>query len=382
MAAPTIPPIRLGLIGTGLAVEKLHWPALRGLADRYAVTAFTDSSGEQSRRFADYSGAGPAWAAADRAELLARDDVDAVLISVPIPHLYEVARDALTAGKDVLCEKPAGVDAAQAAAFLALAAAHPDRTFMVGENFFYRDDLRHARALVDDGAIGRLHLMAWRHAGQMVPREGRFASTPWRQRPQYRGGVHLDAGVHHIAQIRLLCGDIARVHGAVQSANSTIDAPADLVLNLVFADGAIGNYTASYPEIPVPPEPNEMRLYGTEGVLVLAGSGAERRVTRSGADATTHTTVFRGADDGYRAELVDFADAVQFGVRPVGSVAQSVANAMVVQRALDSAERAAELALDPVPGAGPVPLWRPRGSTGLFDGLPGQRISSSASFAA
>ena len=61
---------------------------------------------------------------------------------------------------------------------------------------------------------------------------------------------------------------------------------------------------------------------------------------------------------------------------------QSVANAMVVQRALDSAEQAAALALDPVPGAGPVPLWRPRGSAGLFDGLPGQRISSSASFAA
>ena len=31
MAAPAIPPIRLGLIGTGLAVEKLHWPALRRL---------------------------------------------------------------------------------------------------------------------------------------------------------------------------------------------------------------------------------------------------------------------------------------------------------------------------------------------------------------
>lgn len=382
MAAPAIPPIRLGLIGTGLAVEKLHWPALRGLADRYVVTAFTDSSAEQSRRFADYSGIGPARAAADRAALLARDDVDAVLISVPIPHLYEVARDALTAGKDVFCEKPAGVDTEQAAAFLALAAGHPDRTFVVGENFFYRDDLRYARALLDGGAIGRVHLMAWRHAGRLVPREGRFTSTPWRQRPRYRGGVHLDAGVHHIAQIRLLCGDIARVHGVVQAANSTIDAPSDLALNLVFTAGAIGNYTASYPEIPVPPEPNDMRLYGTEGVLVLAGSSSERRVTRSSSAATTHTTVFRGIDNGYRAELVDFADAVRFGVRPVGSVAQSVANAMVVQRALDSAERAAELALDPVPGAGPVPLWRPRGSTGLFDGLPGQRISSSASFAA
>jgi predicted dehydrogenase len=382
MAASAIPPIRLGLIGTGLAVEKLHWPALRGLTDRYEVTAFTDPSAEQGKRFTGYSGTDPALATADRAALLARDDVDAVLISVPIPHLYEVACDALAAGKDVFCEKPAGGDAEQAAAFLALAAGHPDRTFVVGENFFYRDDLRYARALLDDGAIGRPHLMAWRHAGQSVPRPGGFTSTPWRQRPQYRGGVHLDFGVHHIAQIRLLCGDIARLHGAVQAANSTIDAPSDLALTLVFTGGAIGNYTASFPEIPVPPEPNEMRLYGTEGVLVLAGDESERRVTRSSPDATTHTTVFRGSDNGYRAELVDFADAVQFGARPVGSVAQSVANTMVVQRALDSAERAAVLALDPVPGAGPVPLWRPRGSAGLFDGLPGQRISSTASFAA
>jgi len=382
MAAPAIPPIRLGLIGTGLAVEKLHWPALRGLADRYAVTAFTDPSAEQRERFAGYSGVDPARGVADRAALLAREDVDAVLVSVPIPHLYEVAYDALTAGKDVFCEKPAGVDTGQAAAFLALAAAHPHRTFVVGENHFYRDDLRYARALLDEGVIGRLHLMAWRHATRSVPRAGGFTGTPWRQRPQYRGGVHLDAGVHHVAQIRLLCGEIAWVHAAVQAANSTIDGPSDLTLNLVFTGGAIGNYTASYADIPIPPEPNEMRLYGTEGVLVLAGSQPECRVTRSGSDATTHTTVFRGIDNGYRAELVDFADAVQFGVRPAGSVAQSVANAMVVQRAFDSAERAAALALDPVPGAGPVPLWRPRGSAGLFDGLPGQRISSSASFAA
>ena len=51
MPAPAIPPIRLGLIGTGLAVEKPHWPALRRPADRYVLTAFTDRTAEQSRRF-------------------------------------------------------------------------------------------------------------------------------------------------------------------------------------------------------------------------------------------------------------------------------------------------------------------------------------------
>jgi predicted dehydrogenase len=368
-------PIRLGLIGTGLAVEHLHWPALRRMPERYTVTAFADRDAEQGARFAAYSGIGMAAFHADHRDLLARDDVDAVLVSVPIPVLYGIARDALAAGKHVLCEKPTGTDEEQARAFLAFERDFPDQVVLVGENFFYRDDIRHARALLDDGAIGKLHLMAYRRAGQMVPREGRFVSTPWRQQPQYRGGVHLDAGVHDIALIRMLCGEVVRVHGAVQWANSTIDSPSDLTLNLTFASGAIGNYTACYSEVPMPPEPNDVRLYGTEGVLVLSGQPEERRVTLTRADGAVRTDVFRGIDNGYYAELCDFADAIRHGRPVVGTIAQSVANMRVVLAALDSAEQATVVPLD-VPADGGVPLWRPRGGEGLFDGLPGEREKS------
>lgn len=370
MAAVGEAPIRLGLIGTGLAVEKLHWPALRRMPDRFVVTAYADRSPEQAARFASYSGVEAASLHEDHRDLLARDDVDAVLVSVPIPLLYGIARDALVAGKHLLCEKPTGTDEEQAGAFLAFERDFPGQVVLVGENYFYRDDIRHARALVDDGAIGKLHLMAYRRAGQLVPREGRFTSTPWRQQPQYRGGVHLDAGVHDIAQIRMLCGDAVRVHGAVQWANSTIDSPSDLALNLTFSGGAIGNYTACYSEVPVPAEPNDMRLYGTEGVLVLSGPEAERRVTLLRADGTTRSDVFRGIDNGYYAELCDFADAVRHGGPVVGTIAQSVANMRIVLAALDSAERAAVVELD-CPVEGGVPLWRPRGAEGLFEGLPG-----------
>jgi len=370
-----VTPIRLGLIGTGLAVEHLHWPALRQMPDRFVVTAFADRSAEQGRRFAALSGLDPAHGTTDHRELLARGDVDAVLVSVPIPVLYGIARDALAAGKHLLCEKPTGTDEEQARAFLDLEREFPGRVVLVGENYFYRDDIRHARALLDDGAIGKLHLMAYRRAGQMVPREGRFNSTPWRQRPEYRGGVHLDAGVHDIAQIRMLCGEVVRVHGAVQWANSTIDSPSDLTLTLTFASGAIGNYTACYSEVPVPPEPNDMRLYGTEGVLVLSGPEGERRVTLTRADGTVRTDVFRGIDNGYYGELCDFADAVRHGEPVVGTIAQSVANMRIVLAALDSAERAAVVPLD-VPGQGGVPRWRPRGAGDLFEGLPGEHEKS------
>jgi predicted dehydrogenase len=345
-------PIRLGLIGTGLAVEQLHWPALRRMPDRYVVTAFADRSAEQGARFAAYSGVDGSRYHADHRDLLARDDVDAVLVSVPIPVLYGIARDVLVAGRHLLCEKPTGTDEEQARAFLEFERDFPDRVVLVAENYFYRDDIRHARALLDDGAIGKLHLMAYRRAGQMVPRAGRFNGTPWRQKPQYRGGVHLDAGVHDIAQIRMLCGDVVRVHGAVQWANSTIDSPSDLALNLTFASGAIGNYTACYSEVPVPAEPNDMRLYGTEGVLVLSGPERERRVTLTRADATTRTDVFRGIDNGYYGELCDFADAVRHGGPVVGTIAQSVANMRIVLAALDSPTRPPSSRSTSLPRAG------------------------------
>ena len=76
------------------------------------------------------------------------------------------------------------------------------------------------------------------------------------------------------------------MHGETQRANSTIDAPSDLTLNLRFVSGAIGNYTACYPEIPVPPEPNEMRLYGTDGVMALTVQPGARLVSIYRPDGT------------------------------------------------------------------------------------------------
>jgi len=59
----------------------------------------------------------------------------------------------------------------------------------------------------------------------------------------------------------------------------------------------------------------------------------------------------------------------------VGTIAQSAANMRIVLAALDSAEQGGVVALDPTADGG-VPLWRPRGAEGLFDGLPGERECS------
>ncbi|MBA3416814.1 MAG: Gfo/Idh/MocA family oxidoreductase [Chloroflexia bacterium] len=362
-------PIRLGIIGTGLAVEKLHWPALRQMPDRYRVVAFANRGRANAEKFAAYSSTPlDAWVT-DYRELLARDDVDAVLISLPIPLNYPVSKDALEAGKHVVCEKPAGKNLAEGRAFVELAARHPDRVLLIAENWFYRDDLRLARSLLDEGRIGRVHLVAWRQVSQMVPRPGEFSSTPWRHDPGYEGGPHLDAGVHHAAQLRLLCGDIDRVSGEIQDANSTHGGPSDLALTLRFVGGGAGSYAASYPELIVPEEPNELRLYGTEAVMTVGQDG----VRLHHPDGTVEAYRVEGADGGYYNEFLDFAEAVGGGVPVVGTVAQSFRTMELILGGLASARRGEAVAIGPWPdplAASAVPLWRPAGATGLFDGLP------------
>ncbi len=362
-------PIRLGIIGTGLAVEKLHWPALKRMRDRFQVAAFCDLERRNAEHFAHYSGAAMAEYTADYHELLRREDVEAVLISLPIPLNEPVTRAVLEAGKDVICEKPSGANEAEGKAFVELAAAHPERTVLIAENWFYRDDLRLARSLLDEGRIGRVHMVAWRCITPLIPRAGDFSGTPWRHRAEYEGGPHLDGGVHHIAQLRLLCGDVDRLSGEIQDANAVFDGPSDLALSLRFVSGAAGAYAASYPEMAGAPEPNELRLYGTDAVMTI-GRG-DVRIHLS--DGTVETYDVKGADGGYYNEFLNFSEAVTGEAPVVGTVAQSYRNMEIVLRGIVSAKEGRAVEIDPWPeplSATAVPLWRPAGATDLFAGLP------------
>jgi len=360
--------LRLGIIGTGLAVEKLHWPALKRMTDRYRVVAFCDIERSHAEHFASYSGASMDDYTPDHHDLLGRADVDVVLISLPISLNYPVTKDALEAGKHVICEKPTGANADEMNAFVELERKHPELTVLIAENWFYRDDLRFARSLLDDHVIGRVHLMAWRNVSQLIPREGEFSSTPWRHHADYVGGPQLDAGVHNTAQIRFLCGDVDRLSGAIQDANTTHNGPSDLTLNLNFVSGAIGSYAASYPELAVPGEPNDMRLYGTDGVMTIGREGI--RVYRP--DGSVEAWTVRMSDAGYYNEFLNFHQSLTGDAPLVGSVAQSVRNMELITQGIASAEQGTMMKTAEGPielSATAVPLWKPAGVEGLFDGL-------------
>jgi predicted dehydrogenase len=360
--------IRLGIIGTGLAVKKLHWPALVRMGDRFVMVAFANRTRATAEEFAALAQLSMDRYTPDYRTLLRRDDVDAVLVCVPIPQLLSMARESLEADKHVICEKPPGADLAEARQFLALVDRHPRQKFMMTENFFYRDDLRLARSLVDGGAIGRPQLLLEKWVHQLVPTPGEYSITPWRYKPTYRGGPLLDGGVHSIATIRLLGGDITHLYARTEWINRTMDAPSVMTMTFGFAGGASGNCVWGFLGNPVLDEVRDTRLYGSEGALI-SSRGQVRLVHPDGSTEGHRLEPF---DTGHYNMWLNFHDAVIHDEPIVATVRQSFENMQVVLRALESAEQGERVDVVPA-GATPrtegVPLWRPRGASELFEGL-------------
>jgi predicted dehydrogenase len=96
--------IQIGIVGCGEVTQIIHLPSLSYLADKFMVTALCDISnnvlnqvGNQwqiSQRYLDYR------------DLLAKAEVDAILVASPDAYHSEIALAAIKAGKHLMIEKP------------------------------------------------------------------------------------------------------------------------------------------------------------------------------------------------------------------------------------------------------------------------------------
>jgi predicted dehydrogenase len=89
----------------------------------------------------------------DFGDLLANDQVDAVVLATPVVTHAELARRALLAGKHVLVEKPMALVADEAEELVALADER-DLVLMPGHLLLYHPGVRMLKELVESGQLG------------------------------------------------------------------------------------------------------------------------------------------------------------------------------------------------------------------------------------
>lgn len=201
--------VKWGVLSTSrFALEKII-PAMRD-CQWAEIVAIASRDGEKAREVAARLGIPRAYGSYE--SLLADPEIE--VIYNPLPnHLHvPLSIEALEAGKHVLCEKPIGLDAADAGRLLEAARRHPDRKVM--EAFMYRlhPQWQRALAIVQEGRLGELRTI---HSFFSY-----YNDDPGNVRNQegIGGGGLLDIGCYCVSLSRFLFGaEPRRVLGLVEN---------------------------------------------------------------------------------------------------------------------------------------------------------------------
>ncbi|KAL2797612.1 hypothetical protein BJX66DRAFT_87346 [Aspergillus keveii] len=204
--------IGVAIIGSGIFAKEQHLPAVQAVSD-LALKAIYSRSLKSAQGLADGltdvdlysddSGAGKSFA-----DLLAREDIAAVVLALPIPAQPTYIKAALAAGKHVLSEKPIAKDLATAQELVSWYgdSANVDKTktlWGVAENYrFIRKWLRTAEEVQKLGGVKAFRVSM---RCKTSP-ESKYYHTSWRKTPAYQGGFVLDGGIHTLAGLRLILG--------------------------------------------------------------------------------------------------------------------------------------------------------------------------------
>lgn len=190
--------LRLGIIGGGLMGREMasaigRWCALTDVGVRVELAAVCDLA-EKTREWFRQNPT-VRQITADSRELLANAELDAVYVAVP-HHLHEALYlDVLRAGKDLLAEKPFGIDLA-AARKIRDVARETGRFVRCSSELPFLPGVQRALRVIGEGMLG--HLLEIRsgfwHASDLDPAK----TINWKRQVKFCGaiGVMGDLGMH------------------------------------------------------------------------------------------------------------------------------------------------------------------------------------------
>jgi scyllo-inositol 2-dehydrogenase (NADP+) len=187
--------IRVGLIGFGMAGRVFHAPlisSVEGLELAAVVERHTDQAAARYPGIKTYR---------SLEAMLADATLDLFVVATPTGGHFEVTRQVLEAGKNVVADKPVAVGSDEIAQLMKLADARKLLLCPFHE-LRWNDNLRTIQKLLAAGSLGRLAEVElnwdrWR----LAPRPER-----WKEQLVHGAGILLDLGTHMIDQALVLFG--------------------------------------------------------------------------------------------------------------------------------------------------------------------------------
>jgi predicted dehydrogenase len=225
-------PIRTAIFGTGF-MGRVHLEGVRRV-ESIEVGAIVGRTAESARRLG--AGFSIPTLATDYREVLRDPTIDAVHICTPNAQHFSMAKDALLAGKHVLCEKPLATSVEEGEELVSLAARQGLRN-CVCHNLRYYPMVQQMRAMREAGDLGEILVVQGTYSQDWL-----LYDTDWNWRVETKAGgpsrCMADIGSHwfdmaeHITGLRVksLCADLQTFHPTRKQPKHSIETFANKLL--------------------------------------------------------------------------------------------------------------------------------------------------------
>jgi len=188
--------IRVGLVGFGMAGRVFHAPLLSSVEGLELAAVLERRSNKAAERYPGIT----VYRSLD--EMLTDASLQLLVVATPNGTHYEVAKQILNAGKNVVVDKPMTLSADEAADLIALAGKQ-NVLLIPFHNRRWDSDFLTIHKLLDEGSLGRLvyfesRFDRWRPAP--------LTERLWKENAGAGGGTLLDLGPHLVDQALVLFG--------------------------------------------------------------------------------------------------------------------------------------------------------------------------------
>lgn len=267
-------PLRVGLVGYGLAGSVFHAPliaATEGLALDTVVTSNPERQRQARAGFPDVRVAATPDELFDRA-----GDLDLIVIASPNRTHVPLATTALEAGLPVVVDKPVAGTAAGARELAALAEER-GLLLSVFQNRRWDNDFLTLRKLIDEGALGDVYRFESRFERWRPQLKG-----GWRESgdPAEIGGLLYDLGSHVVDQALVLFGPVSSVYAESDIRREGAETDDDTFLALTHASGVRSHLYVSATTAQLGPR---FRVLGSRAGYVKHGLDPQEAALRDGS---------------------------------------------------------------------------------------------------
>ncbi len=317
---------RLGIVGLGWIAQVVHLPVLKRLPEVELVAA-CDMDRRRGKMVAEKFEIPHFYE--NIQQMLAGEDISAVIVATSTDAHKEVTLASLRAGKDVLVEKPIARRYSEALE-MAEAAAATKRKLMVGMNHRFRPDTMILKSFIEGNELGKVYFV---RTGWMRKRK---TDAGWiTQKDISGGGVFLDLGIVMLDMALWMMGyPVVKRVGASHFNHKTRQVEDTSLVSLTLSNGSRIHIEVSWSTY-LEDDLYFCHVFGSEGTATLNPLQVNKElhgslVNLAPAKIDPPQHLFKRS---YENELKHFLGAVH-GVHPVISTADEAVQRMRVADAV------------------------------------------------